>query len=289
MYPSTVFGLYPPFPRENKVFVAMSFDSRFDKRWREAIAPGIRRVLVNEAPLEPTRVDIRKVSDSILTEILTGIANSRFIVADITTVGYLDGRPIRNGNVMYEVGIAQAVRLPEEVIIFRSDQDSLLFDTSNIRINHYSPDETPEEACSQITGAIISAGKELDLRRHLSVRMAAESLDFPCLWLLAQSHSGQGVAHPEMKTIRQVLSNTSRVASIARLLELGLLKTAYLEATPQLLEEIGDSPDIQIMKYEPTEFGNAVFEEGARRLGILSPEVQAYLEKKFQAENPGKT
>jgi len=146
MYPSHFFGLFPPFPREDKVFVAMSFDPRFDQRWSEVIAPAVRRVLWNDKALEPLRVDSRKVSDSILTEILDGISKSRLILADITTIGKLNDTSIRNGNVMYEVGIAHAVRLPEEVLLFRSDGDTLLFDTSNIRVNKYQPEISPDEA-----------------------------------------------------------------------------------------------------------------------------------------------
>ena len=73
----------------------------------------------------------------------------------------------------------------------------------------------------------------------------------------------------------------SKSAAITRLLELGLLKTSYLEATPELLEEMGDSPFTQLLKYEPTEFGNAVFLDGIQRLGI--PKMGAYLEKKFSS------
>lgn len=130
MYPAHVFSLFPPFPREDAVFIAMCFDSRFDARWRDVIAPAVQRIEVNNKRLKPVRVDTRKISDSILTEILSGVANSCLVWADITTIGHLNEKPIRNGNVMYEVGLAQAVRLPEEVILFRSDTDPLLFDTS---------------------------------------------------------------------------------------------------------------------------------------------------------------
>jgi hypothetical protein len=161
MYPSHFFGLFPPFPREDNVFVAMSFASRFDQRWNEVIAPAIHRVLRNEVPLEPLRVDSRKVSDSILTEILDGISKSRLVLADITTVGKLDGTPIRNGNVMYEVGIAHAVRLPEEVLLFRSDKDALLFDTSSVRVNEYQPETSPDEARDIVASAILDAFREM--------------------------------------------------------------------------------------------------------------------------------
>jgi hypothetical protein len=131
MYPAIFFGLFPPFPRDDRVFVAMSFDSRFDRRWNEVIVPAVRRICVRtgatETRLEPHRVDLRTASDSILTEILDGIGRCRAVVADITSIGHIEGRPVRNANVLYEVGLAHASRLPEEVIIFRSDRDALLF------------------------------------------------------------------------------------------------------------------------------------------------------------------
>ena len=69
MYPNTYLNLFPPFPLDKRVFVAMSFDSRFDDRWTKVIAPAIRSV-----DLVPHRVDFKTTSDSELTEILEGIS-----------------------------------------------------------------------------------------------------------------------------------------------------------------------------------------------------------------------
>ncbi len=285
MYPANYFGLFPPFPREETVFVAMSFDPRFTHRWSEVIGPAIRNVQVSGKDLEPLRVDASRISESILTEILSGITNSRVVLADVTTLSHLEGRPVRNGNVMYEVGIAHAVRLPEEVLLFRSDSDSLLFDVANVRVNHYAPDERPEEAKSLISDSIVAALRELDLRRHLAVGRAAESLDFPSWWLLAETQSGQAVTHPEMRTMGQALGNASRAAAISRLLDLGAIRTSYLTLTPERYAEIKDSSDTHILTYECTEFGVAVFHEGLNRMGVLSPDMMAVLEKEFQSKN----
>ncbi len=282
MYPANYFGLFPPFPREETVFVAMSFDQHFEKRWTEVIIPGISGMLVNGKKLKPVRVDTRRISDSILTEILSGIGTSRLFLADVTTIGYLDERPIRNANVMYEVGIAHAIRLPEENLLFRSDNDPLLFDVANVRVNTYSPDERPDEARSLISNSIIAVLRELDLRRNLAVGKAAESLDLPSWWLLAESQSGKGIAHPKMKTMGQALGNASRAAAIQRLLELGAVRTSYLTFTPEKYEQIKDSTSADILTYECTELGRAVFAEGIRRMGIDSPGMMAVLEKQFQ-------
>ena len=112
-------------------------------------------------------MDARRISDSILTEILSGVGTSRLFLADVTTLERADERPIRNGNVMYEVGIAHAVRLPEEVLLFRSDSDSLLFDVANVRVNTYSPEERPDEARALVSDSIVAALGEAQEIEHL--------------------------------------------------------------------------------------------------------------------------
>jgi hypothetical protein len=279
VYPANYFGLFPPFPRQDTVFVAMSFDERFDHRWTEVISPAIRNVQLNGRSLEPLRVDARRISDSILTEILSGISSSRLIFADVTTLAHVNGRAIRNGNVMYEVGIAHAVRLPEEVLLFRSDTDPLLFDVANVRANSYSPDDRPEDAKKYLSECIVAALRELDLRRHMAVGKVAELLDFPSWWLLAETQSGKPVPHPQMKTMGQALGNASRAAAIQRLLELGAIRTSYLALTPETYERLKASTAQDILAYECTDFGRAIFDEGIRRMGIQTPDMMAVLEK----------
>lgn len=273
MYPLNLFTLFPPFPRENKVFVAMSFDRRFVKRWEEVIIPGVKEITVNGTPIEPYRVDIGKGSDSITSEILSGISNCRLFLADITTIGKIGDDPIRNGNVMYEVGIAQAVRLPAEVILFRSDDDPLLFDMVTNRVNYYNPDNEPEEAKQKVKDAIISTGNEINLQKHLSVRQAVDSLDYPDLLTLIFS-SMSDLNHPLTRTMRDVLSNIDRLNSIKRLLELGILNTQYKQLTSEVFDEFKDKPFEQILSYKITPFGKAVFEEVISRMSLSLTEIE---------------
>jgi len=118
----------------------------FNNRWNNVIVPAIKTIGINDVTLEPHRVDLRTVSDSILTEILDEIRKCRVFIGDITSIGSIKGRPIPNPNVMYEVGLAQAVRLPEKVILFRSDEGERPFDISNIRVHQYDPDNNPGQA-----------------------------------------------------------------------------------------------------------------------------------------------
>jgi hypothetical protein len=280
MFPRNYFGLFPPFPRDNKVFVAMSFDERFRPRWEDVIAPAIQNVALNGVPLEPDRVDARKISDSILTEILSGITNDRLILADVTSVGQVDGRPIRNGNVMYEVGLAHSVRLPEEVLIFRSDSDHLLFDVANVRVNFYDPDENPAAARSEVSEAIAESLKELDLKRNLAVKSAAQSLDFTGWWVHSLAATNDGVHHFQTKTMGQALGNAANNAAIVRLLEFGALETDYVELTPELVKE-SDTAAEHLLKYKATAFGKAILEYAAKKMVGTSPEIQLFLAQMF--------
>jgi hypothetical protein len=202
VYPNTYLNLFPAFPRDHRVFVAMSFLPRFDARWEQVLAPAVRRVQLNGTALEPHRVDLRKASDSVLTEILEGISRCRFFLADITVVGELDGRPVRNASVLYEVGLAHATRLPEEVALLRSDSKELLFDVMNVRVLEYDPDQNPEAARSIVADAIVQSLRELDLKKSLTVRRAAESLDVHSWFLLLEAASVGVIHHPPVKTMR---------------------------------------------------------------------------------------
>lgn len=258
MYPNTYLSLFPPFPRDNRVFVAMSFHPRFDARWDKVLVPAIKRVKVAGTALEPYRVDIRKASDSVLTEILEGISRCRFFLADITFIGKLDDLPIRNGNVLYEVGLAHAVRLPEEVALLRSDKEELLFDVMNIRVLEYDPDGDPRSAQDLVVDAIVQSLNELDLRKSLTVRRVAESLDAPSWNLILEAAPVGIVHHPPDKTVGDVLGGTSRRHAIDRLLETGALRTEIVKLTPDLLAKIADKPFEELMTYQVTELGRAV-------------------------------
>lgn len=122
----------------NEVFVAMSFDPRFDRRWESIFRPAIESITVGGQQLRAVRVDIRKSGDSILSEINDGIAHSQAVLADISVVDRISQHgattAFRNGNVMFEVGVALACRQPVEVLLVRDDAEKLLFDVSHIPV-----------------------------------------------------------------------------------------------------------------------------------------------------------
>ncbi len=249
MYPGYHFLLFPPFPRNNNVFVAMSFDDAFQERWRSILKPAIE-----EVGLEPYRIDAGKISNSIMHEILDGIGQAKLFLADISSVAH-----IRNGNVMYEVGIAHATRLPEEVILFRNDHDSLPFDVQGININSYDPYTNPTVAKGAVKQALREAMAEVNLGKNRAVERAIQSLDagtyYTLFFLLASMEEKK-----EYKGKDFLPKGVSYYSTITRLQELGLISTKFL-SMEEIGEVMGESDEVpeEIAQYSLTYFGKVVF------------------------------
>ncbi|WP_457355172.1 hypothetical protein [Roseateles sp. P5_D6] len=130
----------------DEVFVAMSFAPRYETRFHDVFRPAIESIRYRGKPLTARRVDESQSGDSIVTEIVRGICESRLVLADVSDLsGAADAsEPVRNGNVMYELGLAHAVKSPAKVVIVRDDSKRLLFDVSSIP--HIAIDFTSTEA-----------------------------------------------------------------------------------------------------------------------------------------------
>lgn len=267
MYPLDVLNLFPPFPRNDNVFVAMSFDKKSDNRWNNVIEPAIR-----EVGLEPYRVDKKTISDSIITEIVSGISNCSLFFADLSYFDKLNDRPLRNENVLYEVGIAHSRRLAEEVILFRSDNEKLMFDLANIRVNHYSPDEDPENAKRLVIEALQSAIDEIKLQKHFSVQQAVDSLTQDCCMCLLSSRSTHWNINDPIYNQGITLFNIVKYNSILQLIELGILTAQYPNLGSNLSTKNSEQQDKKSqhdgenMSYKITSFGKAVIAEVMDRL-----------------------
>lgn len=256
MYPGELLNLFPPFPRTNMVFVAMSFDDAFSPRWTEVIEPAASKIKVNNEQLSAHRVDLANKNDSLITEIVKNISECRLFLADISTIGYLPidagkNKPVRNVNVLYEVGIAHASRLPEEVILLRSDKDPLDFDIAGVRVHRYDP-ENKKQAIEVVTNLIMSSLKSIDDRKHIAVEKAVQALDVTMYFLLQESLVD--IQHPGMQTMKDVLSNIERLAAINRMLSSGLFKAKFKELTPDTF----DMPFNEVISYVSTPFGRSV-------------------------------
>jgi hypothetical protein len=130
---------------------------------------------------------MRKTGDSIQTEILQQISQAQLILVDVST----DETGHRNANVMYELGVAHASRLPDEVIIVRSDRSdegNLPFDFSQIRVTWFNPNDK-KKAQNTMVGLLDSALKEVKLTKDLILDNVISKLDANSLYIVAQERS----------------------------------------------------------------------------------------------------
>lgn len=177
MHPNTFLKSFWRNEVVDQVFVAMSFDDKFDKRYEEIIRPSIESEPISGINLTAYRVDNSKTGDSILSEIIDGIAHSRLVLADVSVIdeGRYNETPVRNGNVMYEVGLALACRNPSEVLLVRDDSKKFLFDVSTIP--HLTIDFANEAmAIKSLRDALTDRVAESDLIDDARVGIAAQAL-----------------------------------------------------------------------------------------------------------------
>lgn len=244
MYPRTFFDLFPPFPRDDSVFVAMSFADQMQPQWRNVIRPAIEE----DCKLKAIRVDHPKISDSILTDILKGISGCKVFLADLSSPSDRGPSP----NVMYEVGIAHATRQPQEVVLFTSDKDRYPFDIANIRVNSFTPDVDESAARKTIVDALEAAIAETSRTKALYVERALDRLDVTQFYIL--------FVLSKPSPINQIAENTG--LSVDQLQSpLGLLMDHDLVRC----ENIPDLASLQRLipsatYYKATPFGDAVTE-----------------------------
>jgi len=290
MYPRDYFALFPAVPHRPRVFVAMNFGETFRKRRQEVIEPAISSLKFEGEPLTPHVVDTRVVGDSILTEILDGIAHDVLFFADVSTIGHLPtGEAVRSVNVLYEVGIAHAVRRPERVLLFRSDRDPMSFDLANMRINDYTPDEDPAGARKRLSAALESALREHDLTKTLAVESALRQLDMhAALMLMDGLNSGQ-VVPPVAKTVAEQIALEPKLAAFRKLMEMGAIESRLKDLSVGLGDAVGTSEatlDV-FASYNLSQFGKALAQRAALGLtgGRSSRELR---EMRNKLVGPGK-
>ena len=178
------------------VFVAMSFSRYFTQRFDEIIRRAIEDHPIAGRKLTAYRVDNSKSGDSILTEIVNGIAHARLVLADVSVIdeGRASQVPVRNGNVMYEVGIALACRTPAEVLLIRDDSKKFLFDVSTIP--HLQIDFTNQNnAIVELRAALEDRLKETTMLDDARVQIAARTMtadELRILESLASLQLGEG-------------------------------------------------------------------------------------------------
>lgn len=212
MYPKKFWNEFRLVKWPNKIFVGMWFDNenvrkRFDSIIKKAI---------EENGLEPYLLKDMITGDSIPFDIMEGIIESKLVLFDISPMFISDkGIPIRNPNVMYELGLAHTWRNREETLIISDNTKHLPFDIQSLGVIEYNPTDI-EEAIKQIKNTILFRLQEIKQIRRSIVRKAAESLNIQAHSLLMASKGK--IFHDA------TLNETDKILAIPILLNLGLVE-----------------------------------------------------------------
>jgi hypothetical protein len=233
MYPREFFDTFWRGTLRKEVFVAMSFADEFTTIWTEAI----RAAIVSDVGLAENRVDTSVLSGSVITRILDGVAHATLIFADISVMKKGSWRGQRNGNVMYELGLAHAIRPSTDIVVVRSDRKKINFDVAGIQVHHYPREDT---AASRVLFAKLlrSALDERGKIMSITMQQARERLDGDSLNLMWQ--------HRDFKPfgIDRRAAAQERLA-VQRLLDLDIMRCVI--------------PQQGHYQYVWTDFGKAVY------------------------------
>jgi hypothetical protein len=255
MYPRDFFDTYWRSDLRDEVFVAMPFHDEFARVWEMAVRPAIDED--SGTGLRARRVDASIFSGSIVSDILDGIAHSRLVLADISIASEGRWKGQRNGNVMYEVGLAHAVRQSTEILLIRSDDQPINFDIAHINVHRYSLqnlDQTRHQLSLLIADILIQIRQE----KALKVQRAVDHLDTDSIRYLSDLAVHGPFTGPDPKTWGETLIAIGNRDALARLQQLGIIRAN--------LEIVAGKTAFVL-----TSFGVAV----ATRIGVVSVAAQS--------------
>lgn len=178
MYPMIYFNSFRQLVTGDEVFVAMPMgDPAFNVIWTDVFEAAIFSV-----DLRPFRVNMPRAGDSILIDVLRGLRRARLVLVDISPDSKSGELP--NANVMYELGLAHAVRLPETVVVVRRGGAKIPFDIAHIRAHDYDSADlvsAQQSVASYLADALAQAAS---LREDL-VETAWSAMDPACRDIIA--------------------------------------------------------------------------------------------------------
>ena len=155
--------------QRNELFVCMPFHQEFDARFAEIILPAA----IDAGFVKATRVDQSTEGNVIIDKIWTGIANSKMVLVDLTDDPKAKGHV--NGNVLLELGVAQAMREPSAVVIIRDEDISTVdFDARGLAINQSRNGHLTREWLADLLQVSVN---NHDWSESNRVKGAAESID----------------------------------------------------------------------------------------------------------------
>jgi hypothetical protein len=166
-------------------------------------------------------------------------------------------KPQRNGNVMWELGVAHVMRMPDEVVMMRSDRDRTIFDLTQYRAFDYDPGDFAASR-AMLKTLMEDRLKAIDQAKSYHVQQCARSLDLQSWMILLEACGAGRVKAQTVKTVGDVFVGVRRIPAIWRLLGMGALSTDFTRITKEMLQSSINEPTDGMLEYNITAFGLAV-------------------------------
>lgn len=213
MYVKFFFERFWEGEQRNELFVCMPFDVSLDKKF-EAIREAAISVNFNDAKRVKENIEANVITD----KIFDGIANSKMLLFDLSDDPKSPCQYSKqsNGNVLYELGIANAYRDPEDIIIIRETSTSnVQFDITSIKRNDYDA----ELSINWLSDILKKALDKQDWSKSKRVKATAKSIDGDALYLMYK----YGRNPAEYSHFHTDGLEVSTIMSASRLVDLGIL------------------------------------------------------------------
>jgi len=259
--------------QKNELFVCMSFHDSLDDKF-DMLDKAAKEADFGKA----TRVKEDWDANVITDKIFDGIANSKMLLFDLSDDPKSPCKYSKqaNVNVLYELGVASAIRDPQDILLIKEKSSSEIpFDITGMTINEYEGSLRNEWLIDKLKNAL----KKQEWHRSKRVQAAAKSIDGEALELMYN----YGRNPEDFRHFHTTGAPAEVKTSVLRLMDLGILWFASV-----------CKKDYREHAFRWTPFG----EEVMRRLGIeklsmdefkKSPQYVSFLEnrKKYQ-ENKDK-
>jgi len=262
--------------RHDEMFVVMSFDARYEERWATIFEPCVREDL----RLHAVRVDYKESGDSTYTRILEGIARAKLVLVDITaTWMWDDGKqtrwPQRNANVTWELGVAQVMKVPDEVLIVKSDEEMGLFDLAQFRTTQFEAGD-PLEARRVIAAAARERLRSVQWMQSHRLEQLEASLPIEALIILLEATRPSGHAPFRPRKLEDVWLADVRRATLMRLLEVGAVESRIRPLTDEevMQQEPRRAEWSDLCRYHATALGTALLRRMGPRVGVTDATIE---------------
>ena len=210
MYPKHFFENYWASEQKNQLFVCMPFDGSFDEKFSK-----ITRVACELGFECAKTVKEGLVGGDLLQEILDGIGNSRTLLFDLSDDHESNNS---NHNVVYELGIATAIREPDDMLLIKKKSEKKIpFDVSHLRYNEY--DGNLEE--KWLVDKLDKIVKNQEWSKSRRIASIARAIDSSGHTLLVNIYAIVGLDNFHDASIGRLMD--AKLA-ILRLMDLGILR-----------------------------------------------------------------